>query len=223
MPRPLRITPGDMVFHVMNRSVLGIPLFKTDQDYLYFLSILEETRKLYPMRICAYCIMPNHWHFVLWPKGDDDIPAFMHRLTTTHAVTWQKYHNTVGSGHVYQGRYLSIPIGHGDHMFRIIRYVERNALRANLVEKAEYWRWGSLRQRVKDCFDSPITLSGWPQPQPIDWLNYVNTPLTAPELRAIRHHINRGIPYGDEKWIRKVVHDLGLESTLIERGKYPRK
>jgi hypothetical protein len=81
MPRASRYTPGGMVFHVLNRGVGRRTLFDKDADYLAFQRVMEETLRTRPMRICAYCLMPNHWHFILWPKNDGDLAAFMQQLT----------------------------------------------------------------------------------------------------------------------------------------------
>ena len=104
MPRQGRRTPGGLVYHVLNRAVGRMRLFESRQDYAAFEEIIRETLKDFPMRICAFCIMPNHWHFVLWPEGDEDVSRFMQRLTVTHAMRWLKNRRSIGTGHVYQGR-----------------------------------------------------------------------------------------------------------------------
>src|SRR5580698_8724713 len=90
MPRTSRITPGGMVFHVLNRGVGRRRLFDKPADYAAFEAIVEETLEKSPMRICSYCLMPNHWHFVLWPERNGELAAFMQRLTVTHVTRWQK-------------------------------------------------------------------------------------------------------------------------------------
>ena len=99
-----------MLFHVLNRGVGRMRLFLKDADFGAFEQILEKTAKSRPMRILSYCLLPNHWHFVLWPEHDGDLGAFMQKLTITHAHNWQIYRRRVGYGHLYQGRYKSFPI-----------------------------------------------------------------------------------------------------------------
>jgi putative transposase len=89
MPRSKHITPGGMVYHVLNRGVGRRTLFETDDDYRAFLRVVGHALRWTPIRICGYCLMPNHWHFLLWPAGDDDLPRFMQRLTNTHVQRWQ--------------------------------------------------------------------------------------------------------------------------------------
>ena len=137
MPRTSRVAPGGMVFHVLNRGVGRQRLFDKPADYAAFESIVEETLSKQPMRICSYCLMPNHWHFVLWPQNDGDLAAFLQRMTVTHATRWQKHRRRVGEGHIYQGRFKSFPVETDEHFYQVVRYVERNALRAGLADLAE--------------------------------------------------------------------------------------
>ncbi len=73
-----------MVFHVLNRGNDRREIFDDRADYEAFLRVMKETQERVPMRVLAYCLLPNHWHFLLWPVNDGDLGAFMQRLTTTH-------------------------------------------------------------------------------------------------------------------------------------------
>jgi putative transposase len=102
----------------------------------------------------------------------------------------------------------------------VIRYVERNALRAQLVEKAQDWRWRSLWRRVHG--DRESLLSDWPFDRPADWVEWVDVAQTEAEVEALRKCVNRGTPYGTETWKTRIAAMLGLKSTLQPRGR-PRK
>src|SRR5271166_1867634 len=90
MPRTARVAPGGMVFHVLNRGVARMQLFEKAADYQAFEQVLRDTLDQSPMRICAYAVMPNHWHLLLWPECDGELAAFMQRLTITHVRRWQE-------------------------------------------------------------------------------------------------------------------------------------
>jgi putative transposase len=203
-----------MVFHILNRGVGRMRLFAKPGDYAAFETILAETLDKCPLRLCGFCLMPNHWHLVVWPKQDGQLAAFMQRLTITHARRWQEHRGRVGYGHVYQSRYKSFPVQSEDHFYQVLRYVERNPLRANLVERAEQWRWSSLWRRVAGTLAERSMLSDWPLPQPRNWCKLVNVPQTESELAAIRRAVERGQPLGDQDWVRRTAKRLGLESTL---------
>jgi len=80
-----------MVFHVLNRGAARMQLFERAGDFQAFERVLQETRDETPMRICAYALMPNHWHLLLWPQRDGDLATFMQRLSITHVRRWQEH------------------------------------------------------------------------------------------------------------------------------------
>ncbi len=209
-----------MVYHVLNRGVGRMRLFHSEADYAAWERVLLETLALTPMRVCAYCWMPNHWHLVLWPEKDGQLLTFMQRATNRHTQRWQRAKGRVGYGHLYQGRFKSFPVESDDHFYSLVRYVERNALRAGLVERAEDWPWTSLYRQSASA--TRIPLSAWPLARPSRWKVHVNRPQSDGELETIRRSVRRGQPYGGEAWITRTAHKLGLESTLRARGR-PRK
>jgi putative transposase len=217
MPRTARLAPGGMLFHVLNRGVGRMQIFDDDKDYEAFNRVIQETLRVAPIRICAYCWMPNHWHFIFWPQRDGDLSKFMQRMANMHTQRWQRAKHRVGYGHLYQGRFKSFPIENDEHFYCVARYVERNALRAGLVRRAEDWKWGSLHQLTRK---SPGLLScDWPLPRPSDWSEYVDSPQTDAELEAIRRCLHRGSPYGNTNWTKQTSEQLGLQSTLHNRGR----
>lgn len=223
MPRIARAAPGGYVYHVLNRAVARLPLFQKDGDYEAFERVLCEALDLHPTRLLAYCLMPNHWHLVVWPEKDDELTAFTRWLTHTHTMRWHTHYHTQGTGHLYQGRFKSFPIAEDDHLYAVLRYVERNALRANLVQCAEAWRWCSLWRRGHPGWGPAITLADWPLPRPRTWAKLVNEPQTEAELEAVRRSVRRGAPYGDGNWQERIAKRLGLEFTLRPRGRPKKK
>jgi putative transposase len=208
MPRVGRLAPGGVIHHVLNRAVGGATLFRSRKDYESFQRCLIETLAIVPMRALGYCVMPNHWHLLLWPRGDGDLARFMMRLTNTHVRRWLTAHNQVGSGHLYQGRYRSFAMQTDDHLLTVGRYIERNALRANLVRRAEVWPWCGIGQAALPL-ELRVPLSDWPIRRPDDWVHWINTPQTAAEQDAIRQCIKRGRPFGNDNWIRQTMGRLG--------------
>jgi putative transposase len=163
--------------------------------------------------------MPNHWHLLVWPRKDGELSQFIGWLTLTHTQRWHAHRGTSGSGHLYQGRFKSFPIQQDDHFYSVARYVERNALRAGLVRRAEQWRWGSLYRWTRGNADDRALLAAWPLPRKSSWVEYVNEPQSEVELLAIQRSIQRGCPFGDSTWSHRTVERLGLESTLRPRGR----
>ena len=222
MPRTARQAPGGLVYHVLNRAVARLPLLQKEGDFEAFEGVLLEALERHPTRLLAYGLMSNHWHLVLWPRRDGELSAFVRWLTLTHTMRWHAHYHTAGTGHLYQGRFKSFPIQQDDHFLTVVRYVERNGLRAQLVDRAEQWRWSSLWQRRHAGGKLRSALCAWPVPEPADWLKFVNKPQTAAELEALRHAVARGTPFGAESWQRRTAKRLGLEFTLRPRGR-PKK
>jgi putative transposase len=164
------------------------------------------------MRLIAYCLMPNHFHLALWPHEDDDLSRWMQWLMTTHVHRYlAHYHRT---GHVWQGRFRAFPIEEDDHLRVVLRYIERNALRASLVERAEQWPWSSLCPSG----EKP-PLDPGPAPRGAGWVETVNAPMTEAEAEAIRTSIRRNRPLGTEPWVRTTAEKLGLQSSLRAPGR----
>ena len=220
MPRRPRHKLRGIAFHVMNRAVRGTTLFKTQRDFEAFATIvtLALARVRTRVRILSYQVMKNHWHFVITCDRVADLSHFMHWMEGTHANNWAGAHRSRGRGYVYQGRFTAVPIQTSTSLLRVCRYVERNALRKNLVARAEDWPWGSLYAQCGS--DYPIPLSPWPIVRPDNWIAIVNTPQTARELADLRLCIKRHQPIGEPEWAENVASILGL--TRRPRGR-PRK
>jgi putative transposase len=220
MPRHARHAPGGVIFHVLNRGAQRQNLFDRDDDYAAFLRVLAEVLRHVPIRLLGYCLMGNHWHLVLWPRRDGELARFMQRLTVTHVRRWVEHRDRVGWGSVYQGRYKSFAVQDDQHLTSVLRYVERNPLRAKLVDDARRWRWSSLGQRAAPAdADTPaIPIAPWPTTKRKDWADWVNRPQSAKEEHALQRSIVYGRPYGGEQWTRRMEKRLHLP-PLRPRGR----
>ena len=219
MPRQKRIAKGNLVYHVLNRANGRLKIFKKPADFAAFEKILAEALDRFDMRLCGYCIMSNHWHLVLWPRGDGDLSAFMKWLTVTHSHRWHRAHGTVGIGHLYQGRYKSFPVQDSVHYLTLLRYVESNPLRARLVKRSADWVWSSLALRTGT--DKPLELTAGPVPLSRRWNKRVDGFADTP-TDEIEICLQRGRPFGDDNWRSKTAKALSLESSLNPRGR-PKK
>jgi putative transposase len=220
MPRTARASPGGVCYHAMNRGNAKACVFHDDHDYEYFVDLIARSSERIPMRILAFSLMPTHFHFSLWPYLDGDIGRWMHWLLTSHV---QRYRLRWGGdkGHIWQGRFKAFPAQDDSHLLSVLRYIERNPLRAHLVARAEDWQWSSLRW-WGDC-RKPKYLHEGPVQHPKDWLSWVNTPQTEEELTAIRNCIARGRPLGNEEWVKRTAKELRLESSIRPRGRPSKK
>lgn len=222
MPRMNRVAVGGVPYHVLNRANGRATIFHTDEDYKHFEELLLEGVALVGMRILSYCIMPNHWHLLLYPINDGDMSEFMRWVTTTHVRQRRTKTQTVGEGHLYQGAYKSFPIETDFHLTTVIRYVEQNPLRAKLTTRAEDWQWSSLYRRLRNNKEDQKLLSVLPTDLPSNYQESVNDVLGEEDLKPIRYSLIKGAPYGREAWVEDMVERYNLGSTLHGPGR-PKK
>jgi putative transposase len=212
MPRTARAALGGFCYHALNRGNARSEVFHEEDDFRAFLDAVGEAGLRVPMRLLAYCLMPNHFHLVLWPHGDGDLGRWMHWLMTTHVRRYLRRYRH--SGHVWQGRYKAFPIQEDDHLLTVLRYLERNPLRAGLVDRAEAWPWSSLSASRRGP-----TLDPGPVPRGPDWLAFVQAPMTEAEAEAVRLSIRRDRPFGANGWTHDTAERLGLEFSLRPPGR----
>ena len=217
MPRTKRMYTAGVACHVLNRAVGRAEIFRSPADYAAFEELLAAACEAVPVRLLTFCLMPNHWHLVLWPQADRDLSVFMHRLTMTHTMRWHHAHHTMGTGPLYQGRFKSFPVASDEHFLTVCRYVERNALRANLVARAEDWRWSGLWHRTHP--GKLLQLSDWPVGPSDDWVSRVNQPHTTAELAALHTSVRRGLPFGSDAWRRATADRLGIRLEAGRAGR----
>jgi putative transposase len=217
MPRRPGRASGQFVFHVLNRAVQNTVIFQSSGNYQHFLVLVAEAATRFGMRVLAYCVMPNHWHLVVWPQSDDGLSRFMQWLTGTHAQDWRAAHGSKGRGAVYQGRFKAIAVQCDRHFLVLCRYVERNALRARLVERVEDWEWSSASPLSRA--PSRPQISEWPLPRPAKWADYLDEDVFDGELRRIRTCIQKGQHFGDEGW-REETHRLLSWRSGRGRGRH---
>jgi len=219
MGRPHRAADGGLVYHVLNRANARMTIFDDEDDYEAFERIVHEAIERTGTDLLAWCVMPNHWHLVVQPHEDGELSRFVGWLTLTHTQRWHSHRHTVGSGHLYQGRFKSFPLQSDEHFLTVCRYVERNALRAGLVRRAEDWPWSSLSRWLQSPIAGRPFPASWPLRRSPDWVGHVNRSQTEAEMMAVRTSIQRGRPLGDENWTRQTVERLGMESTIRPKGR----
>jgi len=181
-------------------------MFHSEEDYRDFEYLLSEMRETYGMRILAYILMPNHWHLLLFPMRDGDLGKSIHWLTTSHVRRHHTRKGTIGHGHLYQGTYKSFLIETDTHLLTVLKYIERNAVRARLSKTAEGWRWGSGYRRIHGDARSRKLLADLPIELPHNYRGWINDPEPAELLAEVRQSVATGTPYGNvdiAKFIRQ--------------------
>ena len=216
MPRGRRAAEAGVIYHVLNRGNDRKRICHKPGDYDACVRLLREGKSHARVALLDYCVMPNHWHLAVQPLGDGELAKYMAWVTNTHAKRYRQHYQSLGDGHVYQGRYKSFPVQDDHHLLVLFRYIESNAARAGLAARAELWPWCGASELVKPSG----LLEPWPSERPTDWLELVNEILPPAEMKAVRTSIKRDAPLGSAAWVEATAARLDL--TLRPRGR-PRK
>jgi putative transposase len=187
-PRKRRYVIAGYPHHVVNRGNDRRRLFFTDADYEAFFRLMTAGKSRYSIKFYGVVIMPNHFHAMLVPETDDALSGYLQWVTGSYASALRARTNTVGNGHVFQRRFWSEPILENGHFLRVLRYIEANPVRGQLVHRCEQWRWSSMPLRMQPVH--PL-LDALPFELPRDWPTIVNLAQPAAELDAIRRGLQK--------------------------------
>ena len=215
MPRTARASVGGICYHVVSRGNARAQVYFDQADYRAFLTLMKLACERVAMRVLAYCLMPNHFHLVVWPRNDGDLSRWMHWLLTAHVSRYHRIRGT--SGRIWQGRFKAFPIEQDAHLLTVLRYVERNPVRANLVRSAADWDWSSL-SRNNDAIVRDLK-SECPIGKPANWLEVVDQAQSGAEIEALRRCSFKNAPFGSDDWRKDMARRLGLESSLRGPGR----
>ncbi len=215
MPRIKRNLMAGGIYHVINRGNAKREIFFKDQDYEVFLELMKEARSHFPIRLFAYCLMPNHFHFILENCAEDSLSQWMQWLMTAHVRRYHKHYGS--SGHIWQGRYKCFLIQQDEYLITALRYTEANPIRAKFVNSARLWPWSSHSQRLDGKMGA--FLDDFPIEMPSAWTEWVDRSLGESELESIRRCVNRQAPYGATLWRNEIIKRFGMETTIRPRGR----
>jgi len=158
MARPLRIEYPGAVYHITSRGNDRKPIFADDRDREDFLNALHNVVKRYNWLCHAYCLMDNHYHFII-ETPDGNLSIGMRQLNGVYTQLFNKRHDRVG--HLFQGRYKAILVQKDSHLQEVCRYVVLNPVRARIVEKPGQWMWSSYSATAGKSKLHPCLTTDW--------------------------------------------------------------
>lgn len=191
MSKKNRNVPPNSVLHIVNRGNDKKVIFPEPIDYAAFLVLLREAREKFGVDLYAYCLMPNHFHLVVRTSGLEQISAYMHYVEREHACDLRRCWRSKGHGHVFQRRYWSKEVVGDGYLMTVMRYVEANPYRANLIRPDQSWEWSSLWDRETGERDLLQPSGLW---LPDDWRTIVTVPMQQQDLERIRRAAKIGRP-----------------------------
>jgi len=218
MARLKRVVVPGLPHHVTQRGVRRCDTFIEPQDREVYGRLMLDNCRRYSLAIHAYCWMTNHVHLVAVP-GDENSLAFALRDTSGLYATY--FNRKYGySGHLWQARFFSCVLDE-QRYWPVIRYVERNPVRARMVSRAEDYSWSSAPAHC--CGQTDPLVTPFERPQLIaDWSAWLADEEEGAELKAIRLHTRTGRPLGSESFLKELEARLGRPITPQKRGPKPK-
>ncbi len=185
MPRGPRLLENNNYYHILTRGNDRKRIFRYNQDYLYFLKLVNQYLSRYPICIYHYCVMSNHLHFLIKTLEAKHLPKFFQVLFQSYAAYFRKRYNH--TGYLFQNRYKSYPINEEGYLLECARYIERNPLRAKITDSPAKYKWTSFLYYTEGLKDDIIKL-----PNPL----YLQLAKTDAERRHIyKEYILQERPY----------------------------
>lgn len=222
MPRIARTVCAHVPYHITQRGNRREKVFFTDDDCAAYLRWLGEYAEQHQVEILAYCLMPNHVHLVAVPATDVGLHKVLKPLHMRYA---QRINRARGwKGHVWQGRFFSSALDEA-YLWAAVRYVERNPVRARMVNKAETYAWSSAAAHCGLRHDPVLTKKPAWQSQfgsISDWSVWLAEGDEPSRVEILRRNADKGLPCGSEKFIQKLEHMTGRALHHRPRGR-PRK
>jgi len=219
MPRLARVVFAKVPHHITQRGNRREDIFYTDDDRMIYLDWLKDYCQKFKVDILAYCLMSNHIHLVAVPATEDGLQSVLKPLHMRYAQRFNRQRRI--KGHVWQGRYFSAPLDE-NYLWATLRYVERNPVRAGLVKKAERYRWSSAAAHCHMREDSVLTSKEhwWSQfDQNKDWSNWLVEKDEPGKLSVIRRNIEKGLPCGSDKFLKKLENKVGRTLQYRPQGR----
>lgn len=155
MPRKPRSLYNGAIYHVYSRGNNRKNLFLDSDDFLYFMTLLKQSKTMYEYDIFHYCLMTNHFHFLLRVAKGNDLPKIMHWLKLRYTRYYKNKYDFVG--HLFQGRFKSPWIEGESYYLQCGRYIERNPVEAGMVQECHDYEYSSAGYYVEGKDDELLT------------------------------------------------------------------
>jgi len=209
MPRIARTVFGGLPHHITQRGNRREDVFFTDEDRQFYLRYLEKYCQIHGVKVLAYCLMTNHVHLILVPEKEDSLQRVLKPLHMRYAQYINRQHEW--SGHLWQGRFFSSPLDDA-YLWFCVRYVERNPVRAGMVEFAENYPWSSAAAHCGLKLETLLTIENehWNIFNGVeDWSDWLNNIESDEQLKVVRRNVQKNLPCGSELFIENLEKMAG--------------
>ncbi len=205
--------------HITHRGNYKQIIFKDEEDFIFYASLITKYSKKYGLMFLSYTLMPNHVHFIAIPENRDSLAKTFNVTQMTYAQRINEKRSV--AGHLWGDRFYSCILD-PSHLYRAVRYVERNAIRAGLTKKPWSWEWSSAREHVegKKGLIPLVDIADFIEVA--DWKKYLYEEDDDKYIEELRKHTKSGRPTGETAFIEKLETLLNRKLLLKKRGR-PKK
>jgi putative transposase len=221
MARLPRVVVADVPHHVTQRGNARQVILSSDADRVTYLELLREYSQLYGLSLLGYCLMSNHVHLIAVPQTLGALSQSLKQAHGRYAAYWNAQQSS--TGHVWQGRFYSCPLDES-HLWKALRYVELNPVRAGMVATAEQWRWSSALAHCGGLnLDPTLEMERWRKRwTAAQWREFIDDRESLGEVSVLRHSTHTGRPLGSDDFVR-ALEQLTSRPLAPRKGGRPRK
>ena len=218
MPRVARIVAPGHPHHITQRGNYAQEVFPEDSDRQQYLEWIAEYSKKHEVSLLGYCLMGNHVHFIAVPRKDDSLAKTFNAAHMRYSQYINKKRNV--RGHLWQGRFFSCVL-EGAHIQHAARYIERNPVRAQIVQRAWDWPWSSARQHSGEGRSGLVLgdVFGYMEIPASQWKGYLSGEEDARAIEVIRRHTYTGRPLGKIEFIEQLQKRFQRRLAALPRGR----
>jgi len=219
MARFARVVVEDVAHHVTQRGNVRQVIFSGDGDRAIYMDLLRHYSELRGLTLLGYCLMSNHVHLIVVPNAAQALAAALKHTHGRYASYWNA--RNCSSGHVWQGRFYSCPLDE-THLWKALRYVELNPVRAGMVPEAREWPWSSARAHCGiGAPAAGLEMERWRESwTAMEWGKYLADRESANENAALRQFTHTGRPLGSEEFV-STLEQSTLRSLAARKAGRP--
>jgi putative transposase len=221
MARFARVVVIDVAHHVTQRGNARQVILSSDGDRAAYLDLLQYHSELHGLALLGYCLMSNHVHLIVVPRASEALAQALKHTHGRYACYWNARNSS--SGHVWQGRFYSCPLDE-THLWRALRYVELNPVRAGMVPAAAAWRWSSAAAHCgSGAPESVLEMQRWRKRWTVaEWSEYLAARESASDVATLRLYTHTGRPLGSEEFVADLEHST-LRPLIPRKAGRPKK
>jgi len=226
MPRTARDIISDIPYHVIHRGNNRQKIFFSEDDYSYFLSLMNEAKEKHPCKIYSYVLMSNHIHLLLESfQNSESLAKFIKLVAQKYTQYINKAQKRTGT--LWEGRFKSSPVSRDNYLLACTRYIEFNPVRAKIVKDPGNYKWSSYRFKtgyndtcqLLDKDPLYIDLGKEDKERQDNYKKWFKESIPPEEWNLIRKAVNKGGVFGNIQFKEKLEKLLGRSFDVREKGR----